>query len=406
MKRILPLLVMLLAFTVSRPAQSRPLPKMALPSVPVSGAIQAAVRQALVSWDRGHYYGISDVLQDGDYWFVSVIASTKPAWSLTDTVVDLSHALVWQDERGIYHSAIRGSQEYSEVLPLTSIGRAQPEIDPLMLQQTTQESYIFPWEKNKYMFYGPAEIHGGGFGLTGWQAVDFVSGDDLGDDAAPNDMYGAANAIINYTCRDGVSLAVRAGDLLYAHLNDEGQNIGDEIERGVKFGDLKYGTFTGGVSPNCGWASQQEDHYHVHLVFPDPSENGGYFYMERWKLSAATEVWTSGNETVEAGDWLQAEWDTSIDPRFEGDANFWDAVLDGGEVVAELVADALPGHESLELAFKVAQYAALPVRILYTTALLKFGLAFVFITIIVLMEIIRMIYIAWMWIKRAIPFVG
>jgi hypothetical protein len=107
-------------------------------------------------------------------------------------------------------------------------------------------------------------VYNAGF-FSGWKAVDFLSDGNTSAGHAPNRLLAAASGSISYVCRDGTSVVIRIGGLLYAHLLDNGNlTIGHYFDQGDEIGQLRAGSF----NDNCGWASQGADWFHVHWGFP------------------------------------------------------------------------------------------------------------------------------------------
>lgn len=66
-----------------------------------------------------------------------------------------------------------------------------------------------------------------------------------------------------------------------------------------------------------------------------------------------------------------------------------------------------PEHDAeMGLAASISEYAVLPIKIVYVTGVMNYKLAFVLISFIPFLEILRAIYGVYMLIKRAIPVVG
>lgn len=163
----------------------------------------------------------------------------------------------------------------------------------------------FPWEQGKKMMFGPNGIHGEGeFGTSGMYAIDWVSGDDLGDEAAGPYVYASMGGAIDWYCTDTIQTAIRItnGDdvFLYAHLErDTGLTHGRSFSRGQYIGKLVYGEHT---SPCGRIPDQQALHYHLHwMVNPE----NGRFMAESWILQFSDEKWHKGNEEVAVNMWMR-----------------------------------------------------------------------------------------------------
>lgn len=271
-----------------------------------------------------------------------VIRSTKPMsdtlrgwlddWLAVDAPSDAPYYIVtnWREVNGIYRVSLAGIISDAEwnledsgtqtiwlgsvrvtndgtvelATPIANnpgMKRAAPSLAP------GGGSYVaFPFQAGTAMIYGPRAIHGeGDYGTSGLRAVDLVSGDDLGSGAAPPYVYASDNGTIDYVCSDGTSVAVRTynattGDyFIYAHLEDNENLVEDAtFTRGALIGSLVYGTF----DDDCGWAEQQEDHYHLHWMFAPA--NGAY-QAEGCILNIASKKWTCGTEVIGTGGWLK-----------------------------------------------------------------------------------------------------
>ena len=166
--------------------------------------------------------------------------------------------------------------------------------------------YRFPWYPGTRMQYGQRGVHDNGFpGHTpGWLAVDLVSDGDTGAGHAPNLLLASAAGTISYKCepdrRQGErTTAVRIGNLMYTHLlNSADLYEGRSVFQHEVLGQLESGTF----NETCGYADQQDDHFHVHLGFPDT----GTITFEDWTLNMASGVWQRGSETRGIGGWFEA----------------------------------------------------------------------------------------------------
>ena len=231
----------------------------------------------------------------------------------------------------------------------------------------------FPWQAGKKMLMGPRGVHGAGdFGTTGMVAIDWVSGDDFGGNAANNTVYASAGGTIDYICHGTLQSAIRVTDgttiVLYAHLiYNSNMTIGHTYVRGEPIGVLKYGAF----NESCGWAEQSANHYHLHwMIVPA----GGRYRAESWSLTTALATWNRGNEQIKVNMWMTGGGGTGpqlpnpgpddppsdpggpivIDPqnpanlRLSG-VHFWDYVIGGlNSLYVSLVLNNLPPTLSSE----------------------------------------------------------
>lgn len=238
-------------------------------------------------------------------------------------------------------------------------------------------SYVaFPWQSGKQMQYGPRGIHGSGdYGTSGMYAVDLVSGEDLGTGAAPPFAYASNAGEVDYVCDDDVSVAIRTYNsttdeyFIYAHLLDNSSlAIAHVFSRGGIIGKLKSGSF-GESGEGCGWANQQENHYHLHWMF-EPA--GGAFQAENCILSFSTKKWTCGTKVVGTGNWLTGGggFGGFDDPNGElgpTTPTFFDYILAGMfDILTGGLISFLPEHNSMSfLLISIYNTAKLALRIAY-----------------------------------------
>ena len=223
------------------------------------------------------------------------------------------------------------------------------------------------------MIYGPRAVHGSGdYGTSGMLAVDLVSGDDLGAGAAPPFAYASDTGTIDYICDDGTSVAVRTHNattddyFIYAHLLDNANLVIDQsFGRGELLGSIKYGTF----DDDCGWAEQQEDHYHIHWMF-EPSN--GSFQAEGCVLGIASKKWTCGTQVIGTGGWLYGGGgfgfgtDDFTGNQASAEPSFWDYLVFGFiDMVDNGWLKFLPTHQEYEYFYAVISTVRLLLRIVY-----------------------------------------
>ena len=162
---------------------------------------------------------------------------------------------------------------------------------------------VFPWESGTYAIYGQEGIHHdvncpGGCALPGDDAVDFVSGDSLGSSAMPPYAFAAEGGTVTWSCQGahngGLIISGASGKLMYFHLapGQSAFTIGSTFQQGEEIGRLAYGTFDD--SP-CGWASQGATDYHLHFAW---SPSGTTFSMGGCILDLNTQNWVCGTDTI------------------------------------------------------------------------------------------------------------
>jgi hypothetical protein len=279
-------------------------------TVSVQGPVEQAVREAI--GDAGEvlpaadYYSISAIRSAEDWLFVSAVAlkglDGNLKWNLQDAVW-AGLVLLHREDSDRWVGATEGTNQFSILLsevPDTVLDpRSKQDLDPLQLGLLEGSGYRFPWQSCYWMQYGEFGVHDAGF-FAGWKAVDFLSDGNTNTGHAPNRLLAAASGSISYVCNDGTSVAVRIGDLLYAHLLNNGNlTTGHHFNQGDELGQLRPGSFSG----NCGWASQGDNWFHVHWGFPDT----GTFQAGGWTLNLSDQHWRRDSETQGIRNWFQAE---------------------------------------------------------------------------------------------------
>ncbi len=257
---------------------------------------------------------------------------------------------------------------------------------------------ILPFRDGTTATYGVLGVHNCGFQLNGWKAVDLFPSENM--------VYAANEGQVSYVCRDTHQVALRIGDYLYTHLVDTGQATGDQYAQGQAISGMVPGTY----DDTCGYADQQAEHYHVHFCFlPNPA---GAWAADGYAINVNQGYWVKGEETVEPLGTLTADWaNAGVSPPGAASTvggNFWDGLISG---VMDLVAptmEKLPEHQGMDISSRVTSTMATPLRLLYLVILVNFDMRVVMwvVGIITVLEAVRLIYAAWMWVKRAIPVVG
>jgi len=270
--------------------------------------VSTDVRDAINAWlatdapADAPYFAVTYAQAAGDETIVSLVAlnisDPNDEWFFVDEG-NAPSAVVWIGSVRVFSDG--------EVQPFQSGGQANGGGHMASPVSAGGGSYVaFPWEAGKSVIYGSRAVHGSGdYGTSGMVAVDLVSGTDLGSGAANDKAYASDAGEIDYICDDGIQIAVRTynsttGDyFIYAHLLDNaGLTMGAAFTRGQSIGTLKHGTF----SDTCGWAQQQDNHWHVHWMFT-PANNA--FRAEDCTLQLADKKWHCGaTEVVGTGGWL------------------------------------------------------------------------------------------------------
>lgn len=345
------------------------------------------------------YYAVTDLYHIGSIYMVSLAGLSSSAdpdnWTITDALW-LGTAAVADDYST---AAIEGTAAYDA-----------------MTQGVVYDDWggddstpLFPWESGRMAYFGTRAVHDAGYGLDGWQAVDWVSGPSYGTNFYQNGIYASEDAQITYVCRDDTSVAVRAGNFLYAHLADNSTlQQGYKLRKGVKFAELVPGSF----NDKCGWAAQQPDSYHIHWGF---YASGGKLVIEDWTLDTASSTWSRGNQTVHVGDAMLST-GTSYPENGEEENGDYEAALDGSHFwdspinsiitfVTKKIIPRFPEGQSREIGKTYMNSAGVAIRIFFVLLKSNFNLGiFVFVFLFIsFIEPIRLLYAGYKLIKDAIP---
>ena len=326
------------------PASAQQPPDIAMVpgTVDVEERVENAVRQALADGrsilPATGYYAISGLRKEDNWLFASVVGlqnlNADLSWNLFDNGVWFGLVLLRQDEDGRYTGAVEGATQFSRLLaevPKEILSdEAKQDLDPLQrCLSIASTSYRFPWESGTMMYYGPKGVHDAEFPhwVPGWKAVDFVSDGNTSAGHAPNHLLAAAAGTIGPVCDDGTSVAilVHTSDLLYAHLlYNSNLETGKYFSQGEEIGQLRPGDFSP-PEPNCGYADNWDDEFHVHWGFPDT----GSFQVEDWTLNLSDGLWRRDGEAPRGvGNWFLAS-GSSSGPKVElfGEANYQGTVV-------------------------------------------------------------------------------
>jgi len=396
-----PIIYLLLLIALMLPTGSAQAADMLPPLEEPPADVATAVENLLVTDNPCpdcDYFVITDVRRMGFTYTISVAG-----------LADVENVLEW---------SLLSDGEWLGVITvddsLTATGDWQDH-DIVFYSVSENEYYYFPWLIGTQAVMGSRGVHGNGdYGLDGWYAIDWVSGPDYGDSAAPNAVYASQSAEISYVCRDDVQVAIRAGDFLYAHLADNAYlEIGHQVVRGSPIGSLVTGTF----SDNCGWASQQPENYHVHWMFHPTGQHIG---IENWVLDVSSGIWTNSQTgtTKTTGDSFIAEWagetiapgdphvppDGPVGPIGTGES-IWDGLVGVLNSIVESVLPIFPNPEGQQIGLTVISSAGAIIRVFYVlvsshfrmgTTLLVFG-------VIMILEPVRIGKSIYMLIKNLVP---
>lgn len=363
------------------------------------------------------YWAITYVEDNGLSYFVSLvaldIAQPTDTWRMTEgnTVVWMGSVIVNAD--GTIEMLSAGPQANTFKLI------AMPVFNP-MYGPGGGVNVRFPWQSGGSMMYGPRGIHaagGGGSYATGFSAVDFVGGDDMGSGVASPSVYAVDTGAVDYVCADDTTTLIRTENTstdsyyIYAHLLDNANlEMGHTFTQGSLIGSVKYGSF----DDSCGLAEQTARHYHLHFGF-EPAN--GSFRMENCILSMSTKKWTCGTDIISTGQFLRGGGGVAGVGDDGGNAiaqpSFFDYVLSG--VVSlwdQAIVQNLPPHTAIEYTYVIYSTAKLVLRMAYVLVYSNVNL-FHLMTIVLagfavkalfgLAEFIVFLFKAW---KSLVPIIG
>lgn len=354
------------------------------------------------------FFAITDYTHIGNVVMVSVAAlgSGNPTvWTLYNAVWIGTLALSGGS------GAVEGSPEYQQItdgVVFRSLPEIVPDDGPGGDDGFDSTLPVLPFKGGTVVTFGPRGVHDAGYSLTGWKAVDLVSGSDLGSRYAPNEVYASEDAQISFVCRDSTSVAIKAGNFLYAHLRDTSNlATGTQLYRGVKFATMVVGSFT----DSCGWAQQQPNHWHLHWGFDGLST----IDLVGWTLYPFSEKFVRGSEEVAANGALMNYGTPGSDPGSSNPdihmtgANFWDGLVGGMlSFVKDNILPRFPQRTDTDYGGVYTNAAGVVMRVFFIILASNFKLhvfAFVVLAMFIL-EPTRMAVKLYMTIKKGIPFVG
>lgn len=394
------LLILVITFAVfltqQHPAQSQAGQQVGditmLPStVPIDPRVEKRAAELLKP--KAQELGINkfvatDVMEKDGYYVISIAGlpnDLNPKWSLDQAK--------WLGTVTIVNPSL--NKAMPGVVNDLSIPKAQSE-DEFKSTGVGGSGNILPFRTGTTAVYGEVGVHACGFSLGGYKAVDLFP--------TENQIYASQGGQVSYVCRDGTQVALRIGEMLYDHLVDTGQQVGDSFTQGQSMGSLVKGTF----DATCGYAAQNANAFHVHWCFL-PS-GGASFTADGYTLSTINGNWWKDGNSVAPTGTLTATWqDANVAPPGPtAGGNFWDGIASGVVGLFEKVVPGLPTHQTMGLADKVMGQAQAPMNLMY---MLVFGIVdmtipiFVF-GIIMTLEAARLIYAAYMFVKKAIPVIG
>lgn len=390
-----------------------------------------------------------------DYYWISLAGMVVPDTEDLDGW-DLSYAL-WTG-LGIaedtvspdYEAHIDGSADYTIMVDAAGLADiAQPDQGG-----NGSSSFYFPWAAGYKAYFGDKGVHddvgppGTGYGGMGWLAVDWVGGAvGYSSEIYPNGVYVSQSGKVSYVCKDEVQTWVQIGNFLYAHLVDN-ETLAEGVyhSQGSYLAALITGTHKwrsdqcalGEVNPGvkCGITCQRETSYHLHWGFiPD----AGYFQTEDWVLNTSTENWVRGVVSVGPGQYMLAEWGSkpiiptprptvtpggpTVTPGVPiiigeggGGGQIWDGFIAGIKVavlgrigsINELSETGDNMYEDRGIVTLAASGVRIAIRTVYVMLVsnLNLTISLIVLTLIFILEPIRLVRAAWLAIKEMIPFIG
>lgn len=332
----------------------------------------------------------------GFAWLGSLICSQSPTWECEEYTLEsvntaMSESLIQAQSMGDYPGGVR-----------------------------------LPWKSGYKAVYGISGVHGADSGwLPGSRAVDFLGGDTMGDDIMPPFAYAADDGVVIFTCRgtNDTSILVDSGvsgTMLYAHLdkNDTTLQNGLEVHAGQPISGLTYGSFSGGP---CGtWANQQPSQYHLHFAFM-PTD--GYFLIGNCALNISTQNFLCGDVTYginsripnggqappQTGTQTPCAGDGCVPPEIGG-VHLWDSVVGVlTDVINYLCQHVLIAHTPTNLVLQMSRLIDQlgdVAMIIAASNLLNIVPAIGCYSIVLTMELFRLLIVAWRWFLRIVPTAG
>ncbi len=381
MKKAFTFIVIFLVLVASLPFNDARAQSITPSVVDTTTPVDAGVRTAVEAWLGLSapvplpYWAITYVETRGDDTLVSIaalnIASPSDPWRMvdSDTVSWIGTVIIRADQ----------SVEMYSTEPEPEAAYNPFKIAMPVLPAPGGGSYLrFPWKSGSTMMYGPRGVHaagGGGAYATGFVAVDFVGGDDMGSGVAPSNAYAVSSGVVDYVCADDTTTLVRTHNssaddyFIYAHLLDNANLVMDHsFGSGLLLGSLKYGSF----DDNCGWAEQQDDHYHLHFGF-ETANNA--MRLEGCILNTTNQKWTCGTQTISTGQFLiggggvGSGTGTGTGTGDDGTGasvaqpSFWDYVVIGVvSIWDKTVVQNMPSHTTLQYTYVIYSSAKLAIR--------------------------------------------
>jgi len=343
--------------------------------VSVNQPISAELRTDILSWllnsppSPARYYAVTYTQKSGVHdTYVSLVGlniqTPDDEWSLVENPETGQTYVIWVGTILVSEGGQVDDDPFDLALSYAP-GAKKANVLPMPQSGQGGGSYVrFPWQPSKAVQYGIFAMHYAGYDTDNtWLAVDFISGSDMGSGAANDSVYASVGGNISYVCNYGDSVAIKISgngdDFLYAHLLPNANlTLGRAFAAGEMLGTLKHGSF----ADQCGWAAQQEDHWHLHWGF---RPTGTTFSVLRefraegcrgLKSAVFTKgIWECGEEIIEPLGYLYHYGNISVNPD-TGEVgynarptspSFWNSLIIGmGELLETLLTDKLPEHHS------------------------------------------------------------
>jgi len=434
---------------------------MADSSVPVDQDVEAAAAAALGQsppiTNTVDYYAITSVreISTTNHYLLSVVAleaDDPSSWNVLENAIWEGLVIVHSDQGITYTAGVQDTITFTNII--TGAGLDGGYVCHLTGEncpayaydaQTAAEVPIFPWTPGTKMYYGERRVHDGWLHESQHKAVDWLSGETYGSNAAPNMAYASLSGYVDYICNDDFQTSIiisgNSGDIGYMHLQ-KNANIyeGQYYQRGQGIGSLVYGNIPKDLQ-TCGWAQQKSTSFHVHWTF---IPSNGYFRTENWTLTVSDATWRNGSDSVSPESYMWAYWSgepipppptvtpggptitpggPTVTPNPDvGDpgasytmVSFWNPILVAIWNMSKIAASRLPDHNEFGIMTTILQAADTVLRVTFVLVKSNFDMQIVFLCagIIMFMETIgmiskvaRMIAAAIRFVLSFIPFLG
>lgn len=333
--------------------------------------ISAEVRAALNAWlavsapEPVPYYAVTYSRMFGmEYTFVSLVALnlTTPdeEWTFTEGEDGTTKVLWWGSVKVYADGTV---EKYvapdDQPLAVKRFELAALDFVPLLSPNFSAGggAYVrFPWQSAKAVKYGVLGVHDMGYSYNlseHWAAVDLVSGSDMGSGAASDKVYASVGGTVDYVCEGStattVGLSGNGDKFIYAHLEQNANLIAEHtFSQGSMIGTLVHGSFV----DTCGYAVQQDDHWHLHWGFITKGNTtlNSTFQAEGCILFGTNPgTWTCGTTEVKPNGYLTHYGDllTGEEDGAAVTLSFWDYLVTGAKDIFDaLFTNNLPEHGS------------------------------------------------------------